>query len=177
MLTESLQIFSSQKSALKMGSHGYRCRTRSLFRQDYRKRGVARVSKYLENYEIGDYVDIKVNPANHKGMPHKVYHGRTGQVFDVTKSSVKVVLLKRVRGKHNIKQVVARLEHVRKSRCREDHLRRLSLNEERRREAEEKGIAFVPIKRTVAGPLPSMVVSTRDNEPVEVGYEPYISVL
>jgi large subunit ribosomal protein L21e len=160
-----------------MGSHGYRCGTRNLFKQDHRKHGVARVSKYLENYNIGDYVEIFVNPANHKGMPHKVYHGRTGQVFDVTRSAVKVVLLKRVRGKHNIKQVAVRLEHVRKSKCRDEYLKRAALNEERKKEAEEKGTAYVPVKGTVPGPIQSMFVSTKNNEPVEIGYESYIRVL
>lgn len=36
----------------------------------------------------GDYVDIKCNPSIHKGMPFKYYHGRTGVVFNVTKTSL-----------------------------------------------------------------------------------------
>ena len=38
----------------------------------------------------GDYVDIKCNPSIHKGMPFKYYHGRTGIVFNVTKTSLGV---------------------------------------------------------------------------------------
>lgn len=33
-------------------------------------------------------MDIKCNPSIHKGMPFKYYHGRTGVVFNVTKTSL-----------------------------------------------------------------------------------------
>jgi len=51
---------------------------------------------YLRNFKIGQYVDIKVNGAVHKGMPHKFYHGRTGIVWNVTKRAVGVVMNKQV---------------------------------------------------------------------------------
>ena len=43
-------------------------------------------------------MDIKVNGAVHKGMPHKFYHGKTGRVWNVTKRAIGVELLKQVRG-------------------------------------------------------------------------------
>lgn len=46
----------------------------------------------------GDYVDIKCNPSIHKGMPFKYYHGRTGVVFNVTKTSLGVRVNKQARG-------------------------------------------------------------------------------
>ncbi len=46
---------------------------------------------------MGDYVDIKVNPAVHKGMPFKFYHGRTGVIWNVTKRALGVELNKTVR--------------------------------------------------------------------------------
>lgn len=42
----------------------------------------------------GDYVDIKCNPSIHKGMPFKHYHGRTGVVFNVTKTSLGLLVNK-----------------------------------------------------------------------------------
>ncbi len=45
----------------------------------------------------GDYVDIKVDPSVHKGMPFKYYHGRTGVVFNVTKRAIGVTVKKLVR--------------------------------------------------------------------------------
>ena len=42
-------------------------------------------------------MDIKVNPAVHKGMPFKFYHGRTGVIWNVTKRALGVELNKTVR--------------------------------------------------------------------------------
>ena len=39
------------------------------------------MTNYLTTYKVGDYVDIKVDGSQHKGMPFKLYHGRTGTVI------------------------------------------------------------------------------------------------
>ena len=44
----------------------------------------------------GDIVDIKGDGAIQKGMPHKVYHGTTGRIFNVTRRAVGVIVNKRV---------------------------------------------------------------------------------
>lgn len=76
--------------------HGLRSRTRDLFSRGFRKKGTINLSTYLRTYHVGDYVDIKVNGAIHKGMPHKFYHGRTGQVWNVTKRAIGVEMNKQV---------------------------------------------------------------------------------
>ena len=38
-----------------------------------------------------------MNGAIHKGMPYKVYHGKTGRVFNVTKRACGVVVNKQVK--------------------------------------------------------------------------------
>lgn len=40
---------------------------------------------------------VKVNGAIHKGMPYKVYHGKTGRIFNVTKRACGVVVNKQVK--------------------------------------------------------------------------------
>ncbi|MFW9886623.1 MAG: 50S ribosomal protein L21e [Candidatus Thorarchaeota archaeon] len=62
-------------------SHGYRARTRSLMSKNVRQRGINSLSKLLVDYDIGQRVDIVINPGVHKGMPHRRYHGRTGVVM------------------------------------------------------------------------------------------------
>lgn len=47
--------------------------------------------------QIGDYVDIKVNPSQQKGMPYLAYQGRTGIVWNVTARAVGVEVNKQVR--------------------------------------------------------------------------------
>ncbi|AFN83024.1 60S ribosomal protein L21 [Encephalitozoon romaleae SJ-2008] len=159
-----------------MRSKGYRRGTRSLFSQDHRKHGVPHVSKYLEKYEIGDMVDILVNPAIMKGMPHKYYHGRTGRVYDVKPRSVNIALYKRVRGKYVIKKVIARIEHVRKSRCCEESQNRILKASELAKSAEARGMVLPPIKRKIEGPRKGMEISLKNNQPIEVGYEPHIVI-
>jgi large subunit ribosomal protein L21e len=77
--------------------HGQRSRTRDLFARPFRRKGYIPLTTYLRTYRIGDHVDIKVNGAVHKGMPHKFYHGRTGIVWNVTKRAIGVEMNKQVR--------------------------------------------------------------------------------
>lgn len=57
---------------------------------------MVRLSTFMKHYKVGDIVDIKNNGAQQKGMAHKVYHGKTGVVYNVTKSAVGVILYKKV---------------------------------------------------------------------------------
>ena len=59
-------------------SHGFRARTRSLMSKRIRQKGLTSPSKVLVDYEVGQRVDIVIDPGFHKGMPHRRYHGRTG---------------------------------------------------------------------------------------------------
>lgn len=94
----SFFLLNSEKfSEWKMpAGHGVRSRTRDLFARPFRKKGYIPLSTYLKIYKTGDYVDIKVNGAIHKGMPHKFYHGRTGRVWNVTKRAIGVEVNKQV---------------------------------------------------------------------------------
>ncbi|KAH9412264.1 ribosomal protein L21 [Ordospora pajunii] len=159
-----------------MRSNGYRRGTRSLFSQDHRKHGVARTSKYLEKYAIGDLVDIVVNPAMMKGMPYKYYQGRTGRVYDVKPRSLNVVIRKKVRGKYVIKKVIVRVEHVRKSRSDEESKRRIQEINEKIEKAKAEGLVMPKIKRQMKGPREAMEICLESNRPIEVGYEPYIAI-
>ncbi|KAJ5068468.1 ribosomal protein L21 [Anaeramoeba ignava] len=106
-------------------SKGYRKGTRSKFSRAFREHGPLGLSTYLRTFRMGDYVDIKVNSSIHKGMPHHFYHGRTGKVFDVTPRALGVIVNKRVRNRIIPKRIHVRIEHVQKSKCRDDFLERL----------------------------------------------------
>jgi ribosomal protein L21E len=62
----------------------------------FHKKGYIPLTTYLRTYKVGEHVDVKVNGAVHKGMPHKFYHGRTGRVWDVTKRAISVEINKQV---------------------------------------------------------------------------------
>ncbi|EHY54546.1 60S ribosomal protein L21A [Exophiala dermatitidis] len=142
---------------------GLRAGTRYAFSRDFRKKGAIHLSTYLKTYRVGDIVDIKANGAVQKGMPYKVYHGKTGVVYNVTKSAVGVIIYKKVGNRYLEKRVNVRVEHVNHSRSREEFLNRVKSNAQRRREAKEKGES-VQLKRQPVGPRPSHVVELTELE-------------
>ena len=120
-------------------SFGYRARTRDMFARPFRKTGMIKLSTYMTTYKVGDYVDIIVNGAIHKGMPHKYYHGRTGVVFNVTKRSIGVRVNKIIGNRIIHKHINVRVEHVQPSKCRQDFLNRVKENEMKKKVARETG--------------------------------------
>ena len=55
-------------------------------------------------------------------MPHKVYHGKTGRIFNVSRRAVGVMLNKRIKNRVLAKRVNIRIEHVKHSKSRLGHL-------------------------------------------------------
>merc|ERR1712046_130947 len=108
---------------------GYKSRTRNLFARPFRKSGQIPSTTYINNYKSGDYVDIVVNSSSHCHIPHKNYKGRTGVVWNITKRAVGVEINKKVLGRILRKRIHVRVEHLRPSNCREDHIRRIDLNQ------------------------------------------------
>mmetsp|Transcript_7449 Transcript_7449/g.11029 ORF Transcript_7449/g.11029 Transcript_7449/m.11029 type:complete len:164 (+) Transcript_7449:40-531(+) len=99
---------------------GYRARTRDLFAKDFRQHGPMTLTPYLIKYKLGDFVDIIGNGSIHRGMPYKYYHGRTGQIWNITPRAVGVEVNKRVKGRIMRKRLHVRIEHVRPSKCQAD---------------------------------------------------------
>merc|ERR1719330_1075389 len=124
-----------------------RSRTRFMFSKKHRQHGPIHLSQYLLPVKVGDYVDIFADPAIHKGMPHKHYHGRTGIVFNITKSAVGVRVNKPVNGRIIEKRIHVRIEHIRKSKCQQEILARKVSNEAAKEEARKTGVK-VNLKRT-----------------------------
>merc|ERR1719145_120882 len=132
-------------------SFGFRARTRDKFSKAYKTKGLASVSRLMTPFKRGDYVDIKVDASQQKGMPYNYYHGRTGVVFNVTKHAVGVECTKEVGNRQLRKRLHVRIEHVRRSRCNEDFLARVKKNDAIKAEANKKGEKVV-CKREPEGP-------------------------
>ena len=106
-------------------------------------------------------------------MPHKVYHGKTGVVYNVTKAAVGVIIYKKVKHRYIEKRVNIRVEHVTKSRSREDFIKRVKKNAEAKKQAKTDG-KTVEVKRFPLQPREAPTVSLKDNYPetvVPVAYE------
>lgn len=104
-------------------------------------------------------------------MPHKVYHGKTGRVYNVTAHALGVIVNKRVGGRIIPKRINIRIEHVKHSKCREDFLRRVKENEKALKEAKAAN-KIVKLKRQPAAPKPAHIVSGID-KPVLLAPIPY----
>lgn len=143
-----------------------------MFQRDFRKHGAIPLSTYLKVYKVGDIVDIKANGSIQKGMPHKVYQGKTGVVFNVTKSSVGVIIYKMVGNRYLEKRLSLRVEHVKHSKCRTEFLQRVKDNAAKRSEAKAQGVA-VQLKRQPAQPREARIISTESNVPQTLAPVPY----
>ncbi|CAF4853750.1 60S ribosomal protein L21 [Pieris napi] len=152
-------------------SKGYRRSTRDLFSRKFRTHGAIPLSTYMKVYKVGDIVDVRGNGAVQKGMPHKVYHGKTGRVFNVTAHALGVIVNKRVRGRIIPKRINIRIEHVKHSKCREDFLKRVKENERLLMEAKAAG-KKVNLKRQPKQPRPSHIVNGSE-KPVLLAPIPY----
>ncbi|OMH78597.1 60S ribosomal protein L21-A [Zancudomyces culisetae] len=157
-------------------SFGYRARTRHMFAKDFRKKGPVKLSTYMHIYKVGDIVDIKADGSIHKGMPHKFYHGKTGIVYNVTKTSVGIIVNKKVRSRYIEKRINVRIEHVKRSKCRDDFLKRVKENHAKIKLARETGQRVV-VKRQPEQPRNATFVSTFNNAPVTLTPVPYDTLI
>jgi len=152
---------------------GLRAGTRYAFSRQFRQKGMIAMSTYLRTYRVGDIVDIKANGAVQNGMPYKVYHGKTGVVYNVTKSAVGIIIYKKVNHRYIEKRINVRVEHISPSRSREGFLKRVKENAAAQQKAKADGTT-VHLKRQAALPRGAQVVSLKDNKPetlVPVAYE------
>mmetsp|Transcript_43300 Transcript_43300/g.108478 ORF Transcript_43300/g.108478 Transcript_43300/m.108478 type:complete len:160 (+) Transcript_43300:1139-1618(+) len=114
-------------------SGGKRSNTRYVFSQAFRKRGPQHTSTYLKTFKIGELVDIKVNSFVHKGMPFKYYHGKTGEIFNITKTSVGIKIFKAVGNRKILKKINVKIEHIKKSNSKTEFLERIKTKDSIRR--------------------------------------------
>ena len=105
-------------------------------------------------------------------MPHKVYHGKTGVIYNVTKSAVGVIIYKRVGNRYIEKRVNVRVEHVSLSRSREEFLRRVKDNAAKKQKAKAEGI-HMHLKRQPAMPREARTIDAKENVPETITPIPY----
>jgi large subunit ribosomal protein L21e len=120
-------------------ARGTRRNTRDLFAKGFGNKGLPNMTTYMTTYKLGDYVDIVCNGAIHKGMPYRFYHGRTGKVWNITKSAIGVQVNKQIKGRIISKRIHVRVEHVKQSRCIEEFKNRVARNEKAKSDAKRTG--------------------------------------
>lgn len=100
-------------------------------------------------------------------MAHKVYHGKTGVIYNVTKSAVGIIIYKKVKHRYLEKRINVRIEHIQPSRSREGFLRRVKENAELKKQVKVEGKP-VQLKRQPALPREARTISIKDNKPETV---------
>lgn len=157
-------------------SFGYRGRTRTLFKKDYKTKGSPRASSFLRTFKRGDYVDIKVDSSVHKGMPFKHYHGRTGVVFNVNKRAVGVVVNKLVNGRILAKKIHVSTPHLKKSKCQAQIIQRKVENEAHKAAVRAGKAEKKVLKRQNAEPMASYFY-TLESTPETIQPLPYVDLV
>ncbi len=92
-------------------SHGFRKKTRSIIKKTPRTRGLSPITHEFQEFEIGEKVNVVIDPSIHKGMPHVRFHGKTGVVVGQQGNSFVIS----VNDGNKEKTVVARPEHLKRS--------------------------------------------------------------
>lgn len=51
-----------------------------MLRKRPRERGISSITRALQQFNEGDFVNIVIDPSVHKGMPHIRFQGYTGKI-------------------------------------------------------------------------------------------------
>lgn len=62
-------------------SKGFRSRSRGTFTKEVRERGMPPVTRYLQKFDIGQKVIVRIEPSDSHGQPHPRYQGRVCTVL------------------------------------------------------------------------------------------------
>jgi large subunit ribosomal protein L21e len=154
---------------------GFKHGTRNKFTKPFKTNGSIKMHNYLTKHKIGEYVDILVDSAIHKGLPHYFYHGKTGRIFNLNKTSAGVVVNKRVRNRIIPKKMNIRIEHLRISRCRTAFNARIQENDKLKCEAKKNG-KIISTKRVVAGPQTEKSIKLDEENVILRSHKPYIDL-
>ncbi|ELV09455.1 60S ribosomal protein L21 [Tupaia chinensis] len=123
-------------------------------------------------YKKGDIVDVKGMGIVQKGMPHKRYQGKTGRVYNVTQHAVGILVNKQVKAKILAKRINVLIDHIKHSKSRDSFLKRVKENDQKKKEAKEKG-TWVQLKHQPAPPRDAHFVRTNEKEPELLEPTPY----
>ena len=85
-------------------SHGFKHKSRSIMT----KRAPRGVSFLLREYHEGDKALVIIDPRQHKGLPHRRYHGKVGVITNVGRRAITLS----VKLGDKPKTLITRLDHI-----------------------------------------------------------------
>ncbi len=85
-------------------SHGFKHKSRSVMT----KKAPRGVSFLLRKYNVGDRALVQIDSSQHKGLPHRRYHGKVGLVTEVGRRHI----ILDVKLGEKSKTLITRLDHI-----------------------------------------------------------------
>ena len=89
-------------------SKGIRSKSRHVLRKKPRDRGSSSITRALQQFEVGESVNVNIDSSVHKGMPHPRFQGHTGKIEGMQGDAYLVGIT--VGKKH--KTLIVRPEHL-----------------------------------------------------------------
>ncbi len=85
-------------------SHGFKHKSRKVMT----KKNPRGVSFLLREYHEGEQALIIIDPRQHKGLPHRRYHGKVGKIINVGRRAVTL----HVKLGNKTKTLITRFDHI-----------------------------------------------------------------
>jgi large subunit ribosomal protein L21e len=155
-------------------SGGKRSNSKHIHSKPFRKKGNSNVSTYMQNFKIGEYVDIVINSSEQRGMPYKFYQGKTGKIFKISENTIGVLIHKIVGNRKILKKINIRIEHLRKSKAKENFKEKIKGKDAIRAVSEKKN-NYVFFRKVTGLPYMDHFVSFRKIN--KVNPEPYSIII
>lgn len=61
-------------------SRGIRSKSRHVLRKKPKDRGISSITRAIQQFEIGESVNVNIDSSAHRGMPHPRFQGYTGKI-------------------------------------------------------------------------------------------------
>ena len=85
-------------------SHGFKHKSRKVMT----KKTPRGVSFLLREYHEGEQALVIIDPRQHKGLPHRRYHGKVGKIINVGRRAVTL----HVKLGNKTKTLITRFDHI-----------------------------------------------------------------
>ena len=92
-------------------SKGFRSRTRGTLTKEARERGLPPVTRFLQTFDVGDRVVVRLEASDPHGMPHPRYQGRVCVVLGRVGRAYRIEFL----DGHKRKELIANPVHLRRA--------------------------------------------------------------
>ena len=89
-------------------SKGFRSRTRGTLTKEVRERGMPPITQFLQTFETGSRVIVRLEASDPRGQPHPRYQGRVAVVVGRVGRAFRIEFL----DGHKRKQLIANAVHL-----------------------------------------------------------------